>query len=61
MNLKVEVPINATKEEIWKVITDIEGSQDRISGIETVEVHHDHGDRRDRDGPRRHAVVAGQP
>ncbi len=44
MNLKVEIPINATKEEIWKVITDIDGAPDRISGIEKVEVHHHPGE-----------------
>lgn len=44
MKLKVEVPIHATKKEIWKVITDIDGAPERISGIETVEVHHNPGE-----------------
>lgn len=42
--MKVEVPVQAPKEEIWKIITDIEGAPDRISGIEKVEVHHNPGE-----------------
>ncbi len=38
MHLNVEVPIEASKHEIWKLITDIEQAPSRISGIEDVEV-----------------------
>ena len=38
MHMNVEVPIEASKHEIWKLITDIEHASDRISGIEEVEV-----------------------
>ncbi len=38
MNVEVQVDINGTKEEVWKVITDIENSVDTISGIEKIEV-----------------------
>jgi len=44
MKLEVEIPIQATKEDIWNVITDIDNAPDRISGIEKVEVHHKPGD-----------------
>ncbi len=43
MQLKVEIPIQASPEDIWAVITDIDNAPDRISGIETVEVHHNPG------------------
>lgn len=43
MKLEVEIPIQATKAEIWDVITDIDNAPDRISGIEKVEVHHNPG------------------
>lgn len=38
MNVEVLVEIDGTKEDIWRVITDIENSVDTISGIEKVEV-----------------------
>ncbi len=38
MKLKVEITINGTKEQIWKVITDIEGSVETISAIEKIEI-----------------------
>jgi len=38
MKLSVQVPIQASKEDIWKVITDIDRAPDRISGIEKVNV-----------------------
>ena len=44
MKLQVEVPIHATREEIWKIITDIENAPDHISGIEKVEIHHHPGE-----------------
>lgn len=38
MHMNVEVPIDASKEDIWQLITDIEHAADRISGIEAIEV-----------------------
>ncbi len=38
MKLSVQVPIQARKEAIWKVITDIDRAPERISGIEKVKV-----------------------
>jgi uncharacterized membrane protein len=38
MNIQVQVSIKASKEEVWKVITDIENAQNTITGIEKVEV-----------------------
>ncbi len=38
MHMNVEVPVEASKHEIWKLITDIEHAPDRISGIEELEV-----------------------
>lgn len=38
MKLKAEITINGTKEQIWKVITDIEGSVETISAIEKIEI-----------------------
>jgi carbon monoxide dehydrogenase subunit G len=38
MNIEVQVDINGTKEEVWKVITDIENSTETIRGIEKIEV-----------------------
>jgi carbon monoxide dehydrogenase subunit G len=38
MKLEVSELINAPKAEVWRVITDIEGSVNFISGIEEVEV-----------------------
>ena len=38
MNVEVQVDINGTKEDVWKVITDIENSTDTIRGIEKIEV-----------------------
>ncbi|MDC7233146.1 MAG: SRPBCC family protein [Spirochaetales bacterium] len=36
--LKVSVDIKASRDQIWKIITDIEGSVDRIRGIDKVEI-----------------------
>ena len=38
MNVEVQVEINGTKEDVWKVITDIENSTNTIRGIEKIEV-----------------------
>ena len=38
MHMNIEVPVDASKHDIWKLITDIEHASDRISGIEEVEV-----------------------
>lgn len=38
MKITVENEINATKEEVWKVITDIENSVNTISGIDKIEI-----------------------
>ena len=38
MNVEVQVDINGTKEDVWKVITDIENSTETIRGIEKIEV-----------------------
>lgn len=38
MVVKVQVSIDAPKEAVWKVITDIENAQNNIIGIEKVEV-----------------------
>jgi len=38
MKVEVQVEINGTKEDVWKVITDIENSTDTIRGIEKIEV-----------------------
>ncbi|MCJ7715273.1 MAG: SRPBCC family protein [Anaerolineales bacterium] len=42
---RAEILINAPKEKVWKIITDIENSADNISGIEKIEVLEkpDHG------------------
>jgi hypothetical protein len=40
MKVRVQIPIEGSKEDIWKVITDIENATSRISGIEKVEIHH---------------------
>ena len=38
MKLKVEVPINGSKESIWKIITDIHHSANHIQAIEKIEI-----------------------
>ena len=38
MKLKAEIIINGTKEQVWRVITDIEGSVETIRAIEKIEV-----------------------
>lgn len=38
MNIKVQVPVSASKEVIWKIITDIENAAQTVSGIDKVEV-----------------------
>ncbi len=44
MTISVEIPIQGSKEEIWKIIADIENSVTNISGIEKVEIHHHPGE-----------------
>ena len=38
MNVLLDVNIDARKETVWKIITDIENSAETISGIEKIEV-----------------------
>lgn len=38
MNIETEVTIQAPKEKIWQVITDIENATQRISAIEKIEI-----------------------
>ncbi len=38
MQLKVEVEVQAPKQAVWAVITDIEGSASRISSIQKLEI-----------------------
>jgi carbon monoxide dehydrogenase subunit G len=38
MKIKVQIPIEGSPEEIWKVITDIENSPEVISGIDKIEI-----------------------
>ena len=38
MKVEASVCINGTREQIWQVISDIENSADRITGIEKIEV-----------------------
>lgn len=38
MKMSAQVSIQGSREEIWKVITDIENCTDRISGIEKIEI-----------------------
>ncbi|MGB5402113.1 MAG: SRPBCC family protein [Thermoanaerobaculia bacterium] len=38
MQIRVQVSINGSREEIWKVITDIETSVDKISAIDAIEI-----------------------
>ena len=38
MKIKVQVPVNASPANIWKVITDIENSANTISAIEKIDV-----------------------
>ena len=38
MNVEVQVDISGIKEDVWKVITDIENSTDTIRGIKRIEV-----------------------
>ena len=38
MKIKAKVSIKGKKEDVWDVITDIEGSVERISAIESVEI-----------------------
>lgn len=40
MNLEETIEVQASPEEIWAVITDIEGAENRISGINKVEILH---------------------
>jgi len=38
MKVSVSIPIKGTKEDIWSVITDIEHSEQNISGINKIEI-----------------------
>lgn len=38
MNIQVHITIDAAKENVWKVITDIKGSVNNIAGIEKIEI-----------------------
>ncbi len=38
MKVQVSIPIKASKESIWNVISDIENAEKNITGIEKVEV-----------------------
>ena len=38
MTVDVEVPVNAPKERVWRIISDIENADRTISGIESIEV-----------------------
>lgn len=38
MKIQVQISIDETKEKIWNVITDIEGSVNNIKGIENIEI-----------------------
>ena len=38
MHMNLEVPVQASKRDVWKLIADIEHAPSRISGIEEVEV-----------------------
>jgi carbon monoxide dehydrogenase subunit G len=38
MKIRVQIEIQSTKEKIWNVISDIEGSANTIKGIEKVEI-----------------------
>jgi len=38
MKAEVDILINAPREKVWSIITDIDGSMNTISGIEAVEV-----------------------
>lgn len=44
MNIQVKISIDAAKENVWKVITDIEGSVNNIKGIEKIEILEKDGD-----------------
>ena len=43
MKIKVEVPIQGSNEDIWKIITDIENSPINITAIEKVDIHNNPG------------------
>ena len=38
MQFKMRVPVKASKQEVWKSITDFETAADRISGIDEIEI-----------------------
>ena len=38
MHFKIRVPIEASKQEVWNAIADIENADKRISGIDEIEV-----------------------
>lgn len=45
MNIQVKINIDDTKENVWKIITDIEGSVNNIKGIEKIEILENDGDK----------------
>ncbi|MDA3941032.1 MAG: SRPBCC family protein [Spirochaetia bacterium] len=47
MKIQVKISISDTKENVWKVITDIEGSVNTIKGIEKIEILEKDGDATD--------------
>lgn len=44
MELKAQIFINATKEKVWRIISNIEGSAENISAIQHIEVHENPAD-----------------
>ena len=38
MNIQEEIPIQAPRIKVWQLISDIEGSDERISGIKKIEI-----------------------
>lgn len=38
MNITIDIEIKASKEKVWRVITDIENSMNTISGIDKIEI-----------------------
>jgi hypothetical protein len=38
MKMEEKIEVKASVDEIWEVITDIEGSQERLSGIDKIEI-----------------------
>lgn len=44
MELKAQILINASKEKVWEIISNIEGSAENISAIQNIEVHENPAD-----------------